>query len=105
LVPGTNLRSATGKAELLFWPGQKRAGAATGPEGQGPRGRPEDEEKVAGTENTGMRNVKSFDDGNDWMELEIGKMPRIITNTLLNLQHEERVIPQLGGSTINILFL
>jgi len=23
----------TGKAELLFWPGQKRVGAATGPEG------------------------------------------------------------------------
>ena len=47
---------ATGRAELLFWPGQKRAGAATGPEGEGPMGAPQHTrrkgicvEKVAGT--------------------------------------------------------
>jgi len=32
--------STTGRAELLFWRGQKRAGAATGPDGRGLRGGP-----------------------------------------------------------------
>ncbi len=41
VVPVTKLR-ATGRAELLFWQGQKRAGAATGLEGLSPRGRPDD---------------------------------------------------------------
>ncbi len=31
--PASFSTHATGKAEYLFWPGQKRAGAVTGPEG------------------------------------------------------------------------